>query len=217
MTVLRLQRRRCCSARFMLMRCRGMPGVPPMWRSPDLYKLAAWDLLLVSVCDCSLRIMLLPRFTRLVLVQPCITAHKSVLVSYRVLAKPSPPFAARRERAVVAATTEGATQEVAEVLQWLSNMGVSGPAFDRLTMRLQSPYPFKLREQPSVAITEANFAALRDILHMTDTRVRLLIKATLLSACAWQLVLHPFCGQGASVTSSVCSYRCTSIACKRSV
>ena len=69
--------------------------------------------------------------------------------------------------------TERVAQEVREVLLWLRDFGVSCAALKR---RLDNPPSVetaaKLRARPSVAVAEANFAALRDELFMSDKQVR---------------------------------------------
>ena len=64
-------------------------------------------------------------------------------------------------------------QGVRDVLLWLRDFGVSCAALDR---RLDDPPSVedagKLRTRPSVAVAEANFAALRDELFMSDKQVR---------------------------------------------
>ena len=67
-------------------------------------------------------------------------------------------------------TATASAQDIAELMRWLEDMRVSGPAFERLKKRLRSPYNFLHR--PSVTTAQANFASLRDILHMDDRQVR---------------------------------------------
>ena len=54
-------------------------------------------------------------------------------------------------------------------MQWLEELGVSSPATEQLKRRLQSPNEVK---HPPVAIAQANFASLRDVLHMGDEQAR---------------------------------------------
>ena len=75
-----------------------------------------------------------------------------------------------------------ARRDVAEVIGWLERMSVSGPAFNRLKKRLKSPYNFAHR--PSVAIAQANCAALQDVLFMDREQAR--------SHCLPQCTVHLF-------------------------
>lgn len=71
---------------------------------------------------------------------------------------------------VLQQTSTASAQDVAELMRWLGGRGVSGPAFKRLRKRLRSPHSFQ--HQPSVATAQANFASLRDVLHMDDEQAR---------------------------------------------
>jgi hypothetical protein len=64
-------------------------------------------------------------------------------------------------------------QEVREVLQWLSERGVSGKAMDRLMRDVPPPTAF--RKSPCLATAQANFASLKEVLNMSDAQVRLRI------------------------------------------
>ena len=64
-------------------------------------------------------------------------------------------------------------QGVREVLLWLRDFGVSCAALKRRLDNSPSvATAAKLRARPSVAVAEANFAALRDELSMSDKQVR---------------------------------------------
>ena len=80
------------------------------------------------------------------------------------------------------ATATATMQDVAELMRWLEDLGVSSPAFRRLKKRLQSSYNFPHR--PSVTIAQANFASLRDILRMDHRQARL--------QCHVETTAHPF-------------------------
>ena len=56
-------------------------------------------------------------------------------------------------------------------MQWLADLGLSSPAFDRLRERVAAPQGGAIEEQPSVARATANFATLREELRMTDRQV----------------------------------------------
>ena len=58
-------------------------------------------------------------------------------------------------------------------MQWLAEFGMSGGPFDRLRKHLRSPLcnAALMEQQPSLAKAEANFASLRDELHMSDSQV----------------------------------------------
>ena len=63
-------------------------------------------------------------------------------------------------------------QELGDLLAWLQGFGVAGSAFDRVRDSLQRPQRATRGQQPSLAATVANFASLREELHMTDQQVR---------------------------------------------
>jgi hypothetical protein len=67
-------------------------------------------------------------------------------------------------------------QEVREVLQWLSERGVSGKAMDRLMRDVPTPTAF--RKPPCLTTAQANFASLKEVLNMSDAQVRLQILRT---------------------------------------
>ena len=63
-------------------------------------------------------------------------------------------------------------QELEALMQWLAEFGVSGRPFDRLRKQLRHYNMAVITHQPSLASTKANFASLRDELHMSDSQVR---------------------------------------------
>ena len=63
-------------------------------------------------------------------------------------------------------------QELGELMQWLADLGVDGPAFGRLRETLQSAESVTLRKQPSLAKATENLFSLREELYMTDSQVR---------------------------------------------
>lgn len=62
-------------------------------------------------------------------------------------------------------------QEQAEVLQWLEvNIGVSNNGFKQLKSNIGRLHA--MRVQPELAAGQANVAALKELLHMTDAQAR---------------------------------------------
>lgn len=74
-------------------------------------------------------------------------------------------------------------QGVAELMHWLEAVGVSGPVFNVLKLRIEDR---TLLKQPTLSIAKANFASLRDVLHMSQQQVcmpRLLSSVDCAAAC----------------------------------
>lgn len=71
-------------------------------------------------------------------------------------------------------------QALAELFDWLEDFGLSGNRFKsqkQIILHIgqpasASPIVDRMRQLPSLATAQANFAALREELHMSDAQVR---------------------------------------------